>query len=1132
MTNVMDINNVGGRILFDTSDANKQTAIYNDNKLTNIKNNIVNKQMDVSNISEHMSTCRHVDKITHKMESNIVEEKKWKRNGLVYQTLINICAAIVIMAPTMTVAYSAVAEPAMTAPKTDDLQLDAVQANWMATASAISIPFGSLISSLALSRGRKIGLFVTSLVSLTGWVTICTSNSYEQILIGRIITGISVGLSVISTTLYVAEIAETKWRHAMLSSISISGNFAILIVYIFGYIFKDNWRLVAMMCGLFSAVAIVLILLVIPESPLWLRDKNRAEEALEIMKKFRGIPKDQPAPAEVLLELKPRPQKKNQNLLKYLIKRNSLLPFIIIVSYFFFQQFSGIYVVVYNAVEIMDKSGIQIDPYIGAILIGVARFIATLVVAGLSQKFGRRFPSIISGIGMTIFMGGLSLYLFLIENGTVISDNGIIPVACMMLFVFSCTLGYMVIPFVMVGEIYPSKVKDVLSGLSIAIGYIFSAITIKTYPDMLRLMSMQGLFLFFAIISLSGVIFIFLFLPETKGKTLREMEDMYSKKKVLELPTEGEKASNTTLERVFPIYCCATYWIVLISGIARNQNPDLSESQYYRKEETIMTNVIDINNASRRILTDINDANRQTAINNANELMNVNNIMNEQMDVNIINEHMSTCRHVNKITHKIESNIAKEKKWKRNGVIYQILMSLCANVVEIGTMVSFGYNAVAEPVMITPKTDDLQLDAVQTNWIATASALSIPFGSLISSFVISRGRKIGMFVTSLISLTGWVTIYMSNSYEQILIGRIITGISTGMSVIAATLYVTEIAESKWRGTMAAWINISDNIAVLIVYIFGYIFKDNWRLIALMCALFPVVAIVLILLVVSESPLWLRDQNRSEEALEIMKKFRGIPKDQPAPAEVLLELKPRPQKKNQNLLKYLIKRSSLVPFVIMISYFFFQQFSGIFVVIYNAVEIMDKSGIRVDPYIGAILTGVARLIASLLTAGVSRKYGRRIPSMVSGIGMTISMSGLSLYLFLIENGTVISDNGIIPVVCMMLYVFTSTLGYLIIPYIMVGEIFPSKVKDVLSGLSVAISYLLSAITIKIYPDMLTLMSMQGVFLFFAIISLIGVIFIFLFLPETRGKTLREIEDMFSKKKIFEIPAEEVIGEEVL
>jgi len=63
----MDINNAGERILFDTSDANKQTAINNANELTNINNNIVNKQMDISNISEHMSTDRHADKITHKV---------------------------------------------------------------------------------------------------------------------------------------------------------------------------------------------------------------------------------------------------------------------------------------------------------------------------------------------------------------------------------------------------------------------------------------------------------------------------------------------------------------------------------------------------------------------------------------------------------------------------------------------------------------------------------------------------------------------------------------------------------------------------------------------------------------------------------------------------------------------------------------------------------------------------------------------------------------------------------------------------------------------------------------------------------------------------------------------------------
>jgi len=81
-----------------------------------------------------------------------------------------------------------------------------------------------------------------------------------------------------------------------------------------------------------------------------------------------------------------------------------------------------------------------------------------------------------------------------------------------------------------------------------------------------------------------------------------------------------------------------------------------------------------------------------------------------------------------------------------------------------------------------------------------------------------------MFVTSLISLAGWVTIYMANSYMQILIGRGISGISTGMASVPTTVYVAEIAGTKWRGTMITWTSVSIALGVLLVYIFGYIFK--------------------------------------------------------------------------------------------------------------------------------------------------------------------------------------------------------------------------------------------------------------------------------------------------------------------
>lgn len=284
------------------------------------------------------------------------------------------------------------------------------------------------------------------------------------------------------------------------------------------------------------------------------------------------------------------------------------------------------------------------------------------------------------------------------------------------------------------------------------------------------------------------------------------------------------------------------------------------------------------------------------------------------------------------------------------------------------------------------------------------------------------------------------------------------------------------------------------------------------------------------MVIPESPLWLRDQNRPDEALEILKRFRGVPKDEAPPAELLFELKPRLQKKKQNLLKHIMKRNAMVPFLIMLSYFFFQQFSGIFVVVYYAVQIIDISGVMIDPYLGAVLIGFTRLVGSLLVAGISRKFGRRVPSIVSGIGMTIFMGGLSLYLFLRYEGVIMTDGGLIPVICILMYIFTSTLGFLVIPFAMVGEVFPAKVKDILSGLTTCLGYIFSSITVQTYPDMINLMNSYGVFLFYAIVSFIGAIFILIFLPETKGKTLREIEDMFSrKKKAFELqPTERVIG----
>lgn len=285
------------------------------------------------------------------------------------------------------------------------------------------------------------------------------------------------------------------------------------------------------MCALFPLVSGIVTLAVVPETPIWLRDRGRLDEALQALKRFRGVPKDaQPSPS-MLLELQPQQQRKKQHLMKHLLKRNAVMPFIIILSYFFFQQFSGIFVVVYYAVNIIQSAGISIDPYLGAVLIGFTRFLSSILVACVSKRFGRRIPSIVSGVAMTLCMATLSIYLVVEDRGHPIKDGGWIPVTCVLMYIFMSTLGFLAVPFAMIGEIYPTKVKEILSGLTTCIAYIFSSITVKVYPDMKSTMGRDGVFIFFTAMSFAGTLFVIFFLPETNGKTLREIEDMFSRKK-------------------------------------------------------------------------------------------------------------------------------------------------------------------------------------------------------------------------------------------------------------------------------------------------------------------------------------------------------------------------------------------------------------------------------------------------------------------------------------------------------------------------------------------------------------------------------------------------------------------------
>jgi facilitated trehalose transporter len=132
-------------------------------------------------------------------------------------------------------------------------------------------------------------------------------------------------------------------------------------------------------------------------------------------------------------------------------------------------------------------------------------------------------------------------------------------------------------------------------------------------------------------------------------------------------------------------------------------------------------------------------------------------------------------------------------------------------------------------------------------------------------------------------------------------------------------------------------------------------------------------------------------------------------------------------------------------------------------------------------------------------------------------MTISMLILSVYAIF---GHKLPLTEWVTTSFLLVYIVTSTFGFLTIPFTMLPELFPQRVRGVTAGITVCMAYLMSFIAIKSYPSMLALMGNGVIFLIYGVVSLLGTVFVYVFLPETKGKSLQEIENLFKKRQTSE------------
>ncbi|KAF4525662.1 hypothetical protein B566_EDAN001262 [Ephemera danica] len=452
--------------------------------------------------------------------SLLMLSKPLSRRGLVRQVRAASAADLASLGVGLVLGYSAVALPQLQ--KHDSwILLTEDQASWFV---------------LMERWGRRTTLQLQCIPSALGWALIASARGVPQLYAGRLLTGLGGGMVDATCQVYIGEVSTPGVRGAIGASSSLCFSLGVLLVYVLGWA-RLPWTLLAGLCGAVPVLGL-LALCFVPESPVWLAARGRVGDARRAALWLHGLSEQEDIPLGEI----PRGNRTGPaDLLRSLFSQQTARPFCILLAFFFFQQFCGMNAVVFYAVNIFQgdvgsnvtamSDEVQtgwLDAHQSAVLIGLTRFVMTAATCVLLAHVGRRPLSLISGLGMSAAMFALGTALYVQREQTGSDPAVVLP--CLILFIAANTVGFFAVPWVMLGELLPEKCRGVASGLVSAIVYSFVFVVVKTYPLLLDAMGQAGAFWVYGAIALIGSLFVLALLPETKGKTLNEIERSFNKK--------------------------------------------------------------------------------------------------------------------------------------------------------------------------------------------------------------------------------------------------------------------------------------------------------------------------------------------------------------------------------------------------------------------------------------------------------------------------------------------------------------------------------------------------------------------------------------------------------------------------
>jgi len=393
--------------------------------------------------------------------------------------------------------------------------------------------------------------------------------------------------------------------------------------------------------------------------------------------------------------------------------------------------------------------------------------------------------------------------------------------------------------------------------------------------------------------------------------------------------------------------------------------------------------------------------------------------------------------------------------------------------------------------------------------VASLLTIGCLIGALFTgNFTEKYGRKKVMLTTAVLYVLSALGCALSGSATMLTLFRVLSGLAVGATSVVGPMYISEIAPAKQRGRLVSFNQFAITIGIVLAYIFDYFLlglgENSWRYMLVVPAVFGVIYFIFLITKFPESPRWLLAHGKKEESIRVLTSIGGqalVDQELPEMEHTISAEKNKAKVSFGEIFKGKTGKLVLIGTIIAA----LQQITGINAVIMFAPDIFQAAGsAKLDSMMQAMIVGFVNFLMTIVALWLVDKKGRKTLLLWGAVGMIISLAYLSF-----EFSKPV-QNGVGVMVALLLYISFFAASFAPVMWVIISEIYPNRIKGVAMSFSTAVSWLCTFLTVYFAPIIHGTLGLQYLFAIFGGFSVVAFIFVKIWIPETKGKSLEQIE----------------------